>query len=242
MNWRIGGIVAFWFLVGVIVYVIIKNWGVEYWWDPVTWQIVAAIATWLLAGGVVFVILQVQQMKRSTNAQLAVDLSRELRGIEVRENFLLIYRSIYEDNTLKDRKHRQELTESEYRKIGDIVDLFELLGILVGRGIIDESLAIKLFKGPVIRCWTRLRQLIERRREDRGHYAKYFQDFAKLCVKYQMEHDSKNEWTKLQIDDEPPEYVVEELKNELLSKKELRIAKLKRTLSSVRNHSLRERI
>ena len=80
MNWKAGILVATWFLVGVVIFAITKN-----------WEIVAAIATWILAGGIIFAIVQVQQARKSTNAQIAVGLFRELRN----EKALRMLRSIY---------------------------------------------------------------------------------------------------------------------------------------------------
>ena len=68
MNWKAGFLVAIWFLVGVILFSVFKD-----------WQVVAAIATWLLAGGITFAIVQVQQARRSTNAQLAVEFFQRLK-------------------------------------------------------------------------------------------------------------------------------------------------------------------
>ena len=52
------------------------------WATSQNWTILAAIGTWLLAGGIVFAIVQVREARKSTNAQLAVELFRELRSKE----------------------------------------------------------------------------------------------------------------------------------------------------------------
>ena len=197
------------------------------------WVALGAIATCVLAVSIFLAIWQAGEARRNRNAQLAVDLSQEFRGIETREVFRLIYYSIYEgDDVLKDRRRGQQLNELEYRKVADVIDRMELVGVLVARGIVDESLAIGLFKRPLIGCWARLSGFIDRRREERGYYARYFQDSAKRCVKYQIEHDPRKEWIKLTIDNQPEEDLVKQLQYELLSPFERRTAYGKRWVRS----------
>jgi hypothetical protein len=197
------------------------------------WVAFEAIATCILAGGILFVILQIWEQRRGRNAQLAISLSQEFRGIETREIFRLIYYSIYEDGILKDTRSGQQLSESEYRKVADVIDKLEFIGVLVAGGIVDASLAINLFKGPSIRCWACLSGFIEGRREERGHYARYFQDFVKRSVKYQIEHDPRKEWTKLTLDKSLEKALVNELQFELLSPYERRIGYNKRWVKSL---------
>lgn len=197
------------------------------------WVAFGAIATCVLAIGILFVIWQIWEERRGRNAQVAISLYQEFRGIETREIFRLIYYSIYENGMLKDTRSGQKLSEVEYRKVADVIDRLEFLGVLVAGGIIDASLAINLFKGPAIRGWACLSGFIERRREERGHYARYFQDFVKRSVRYQIEHDPREEWTKLTIDEPLEEDLVNGLQFELLSPYERRIGYSKRWAKSL---------
>jgi hypothetical protein len=205
-----------------------------------TWVTVQAIATCVLAVGIGIAVWQVRETRKSTAAQFAIDLSRKLHEIG-RKTFLLVYCVLCEDDVLKDKRNGREISESSRITIGNIIDHFELLGTLVAHGIIDKKIAINLFKGPVIRYWSRLEPLVKRRREIRGYYSKYFEYFTKQCVKYQIEHDPTCEWVKIQINDEPYENLIEKLQVKLLSNKELTITKFNRSLRSFWNHALREK-
>lgn len=173
MNWKAGFLVTIWFLVGVIIFAITKD-----------WQIVAAIATWLLAGGIVFAIVQVQQMRRSTNAQLAVELFRELRDKDLLNTFRKIYQlrpadieRLLTNTNKKDEELRHE--------IEGVLDKFEMLGGLVNRRIIDESLAIEVFAGPpALRCWYQIVKYIKEEQGRRGCYCENYEDFARCSLEY----------------------------------------------------------
>ena len=145
----------------------------SYWeWE---WQVLTGIATWLLAGGVVFAILQVQQMKRSTNAQLTVDLFRDFRSDAEVKQFRLIY-------ALKPENFGN-LGDSERKTIGHVCDMHDMLGALVVSGIIDERLAIEVFAGrPALRCWYKLCKYIRELQKDQGYYAEWYEAFARLCL------------------------------------------------------------
>jgi hypothetical protein len=172
------------------------------------WIELEAIATWVLAGSLFFVILQVYEARKSTNAQLAVNFY-EFNTREIENILSKIYQS------------KPENVENEVPKedIERVLDNMETLGILVKEGILDEKLAIRLFGGWPIRAWSRLSDYVELRRKERGHYSRYAEDFAKRSIKYQIQHDPKDEWTSLTIEGRK-ENLVEDLAKKLLSSRE----------------------
>ena len=141
------------------------------------WTALEATATWLLAGGVFFAILQVYQAKKSTNAQLAVDLFRELRSDETKNTLRFIYKFKSGD--------AERLGAAERNKIDSVIDKFELLGALVNQGIIDERLAIEAFAGPpALRCWYQLVSYIREQEKIRGFFITNYEDFTRSAVEY----------------------------------------------------------
>ena len=179
MNWRTGFLVAIWFLVGVIIFVITKD-----------WQIVAAIGTWLLAGGLIFAILQVRQMGKNTNAQVAVELFKELRKEEILKTLRKIYRRKPTDlkrllNISTEEENKEDATLRD--DIEKVTDNLELLGALVAQEIFDTKIAIEAYSGStVLRCWYKLKEYIEEVRKQRGGlYCKYLEDFAWRTWDYQ---------------------------------------------------------
>ncbi len=167
MNWRTGFLVVIWFLVGVIIFVIVKD-----------WQIVAAIGTWLLAGGLIFAIQQINQARKSTNAQLAMDLFRELRSKTALERLRYIY-------SLPPKEDGKYLSTIHKDNIDSVLNRLTTLGILVNEGIIDTSLAIEGFSGPaVLRCWYQLLNYIKHLQQERGDYYENYEGFVSHCLKY----------------------------------------------------------
>jgi hypothetical protein len=155
------------------------------WWlSKGNWQVVTAIATWFLALGVAYAFLQVQQARRSTNAQIAVGLFENLRDEKIlKTEWDIIYKNDRKviKGFLDDDKKKEE-TE----KIGRVLDWLDILGILVKKDIVDKDLAIMGFAGvTAVRCWYRLVDFIREMQSERkrGFYAEYYEDFTHECMK-----------------------------------------------------------
>jgi hypothetical protein len=162
------------------------------------WTAVAAIATCVLAGSVFLAILQVRQTRRSTNAQLAVQLFKELRSKETLE----IIRYIY---SLKSVGSGAHLSEQHKQDINYVIDRLELLGGLVGMGIIDKKLAIEAYAGTAsIRCWYQIHQYIKQIRRERGYYAENYEALARLSLDYYQKNKIKVAFYKTGEKDKEP--------------------------------------
>jgi len=154
-----------------------------YWdWGWTGWAAIAAIATGVLAIGV-FVGFwrakkQLEVTRDSTNAQLAVELFRELRSHDA----LQIIRFIY---GLEPEEKVENLSTIDKYNIDYLLDRLDLLGALVNRGIIDSPLAIEGFGGPaVLRCWFQLVHYIKSNQKKRGYYVENYEAFARLSLDY----------------------------------------------------------
>ena len=115
------------------------------------WSAVQAIATCVLAAGIGVAIWQIiitrENTRKSTSAQLAVELLRELRSEEVKDHLRYIYNLSPKD--------MQYLRNRDKNLIESVFDKFHLLGDLVERGIIEKRFATEL--GPAaLRCWYQL--------------------------------------------------------------------------------------
>ena len=209
------------YLLGLVV------WGaglVFVWWlSKGEWLVVSAVATWFLALGVAYAFLQLQQARKSTKAQLAVELFRELRSDETLEKLRFIY-GLKPREIINLPDEERERNKDKHDIIDHVLDRFELLGALVSQGIIDERLAIEAYGGPpVLKCWHQLGEnYIKKIRSQRGLFCKYVEDFAKRTVKYQLKRVPKDEWICF-LKEIPPERdddkinLIETLKNDLLS-------------------------
>jgi hypothetical protein len=167
------------------------------------WQVLTGFATWVLAGGVGAAIWQIRQARKSTNAQVAMDLFRELRS----DRALGILRYIY---GLPPRMDRKSLLPVHNKNIEYVLNRLGILGILVDEDIIDRSLAVEGYSGAaVLRCWYQLFSYIKDLRDERGDYIDNYEGFVRLClehfkkehikVKFKNDYDNvKNLVTKLQ--------------------------------------------
>jgi len=170
-------------------------WAIILWVAPIiiigitcqNWQLLVAIATWFLAGGIFVAIWQIivtrENARKGTNAQLAVELSRELSSEEVRNTLRDIYRLPESVQNLRSCGKN----DSEIHDIDSVLHRFNLLGALVSQGIFDERLAIEAYGGvPVLKCWYQLREYIRRERDRRSSlFCKYMEDFAWRTWEYQ---------------------------------------------------------
>ena len=177
------------------------------------WTAVGALATIVLAGGVLLAFWQIIQTKKSTNAQIAVELFRELRN----KKALQVLRSIY---NLKPQEDIETLPQGFKDNMDFVLDRLQLLGKLVYKGIINKSLAIEGFGGPaILRCWFQLAPYIWKIQKDRGFYVEDYEILANDCLKYfkdrSIEVSFKNRYIYIQD-------LVKELQNKKLRPRNLK--------------------
>ncbi len=137
----------------------------------------SGFATWILTGGVALTIIQIKEARKSTNAQIAVDLFDKLRDEETKNTLRFIY-SI-------DRNNFPILRIIDSYRIENLIDKFELLGALANEEIVDKHLAIESYAGPpAIRCWFQLADFLRKMNKKRGFYDIDFEDFVRRSIEY----------------------------------------------------------
>jgi hypothetical protein len=176
----------------LIVLIIAIGFISSYWlWN---WKILETIATWLLGAGVVAAIVQIadnryraeeqakqarkstDEARKSTNAQIAMELFRELRAEKAIEKM----RSVY-----KIESHAKYLSESEKNDVDYILDRLDTLGNLVKMNIIDEILAFETYGGPpALRFWYKIKEYIRKVQKERGYYGENFEGFVRASIEY----------------------------------------------------------
>jgi hypothetical protein len=178
MNWRLSGIAAVWLLVAFLIYSFIKKGLIgDYFWDEHIWEVIAAVATWLVTLGIAFAFIQIRQARKSTNAQIALELFKELRSDEA----LKILRFIYGLNP----KEPGIVYLADRYRVEYILDRFDVLAVLVRKGIIDPELAIDAYAGvTVLRCWYVLHSFVDEIRADRKYFGYNFEGFSNECIEY----------------------------------------------------------
>jgi hypothetical protein len=191
------------------------------------WTAIEAIATLVLVAGVAFAALQVKQARLSTNAQIAVELFRELRSEESKDTLRLIYgirayneqadEGLPEKILLPKEVDVEKLPRNDLYRIEELLNKYNMLGGLVNRGIIDSSLAIEIFAGPpALRCWFQLGNYVRKKQEKRGFFCENFEDFTKSSLDY---FRNVNRYINLLKDEDNKEDKVIELVGFFLNKK-----------------------
>ncbi len=164
------------------------------------WNTVVAIGTWvstfIIALGIGFGFLQLREARLGTNAQVAMDMFRELRSDKSIEIFHFIYGL--------DPKNPAIVYVTDIDRINYLLDRFDFLAVLVNKGIIEKDLAIDPYAGvPALRCWYILYDYINETRKIRKYFGDNFEGFTNECIKYFDEHDIeigfKNQY--VEIDD-----------------------------------------
>jgi hypothetical protein len=138
-----------------------------------------SIPALILAWGVVVAIWQINETRKSTKAQLVVEVFRELRNPDTIETLREIYELTQDD--------LQDMPIEKSKKIDHIIDKYAALEIWAAKGIIDKEIAVEV--GPtVLRCWYRLHSYIENTRRQRGYYGDNFEALVRLA----LDHFRKN--------------------------------------------------
>jgi hypothetical protein len=154
-NWLIV-LTIIWFIVGfVLVFIFLSIY------KMVNWEVLTGFATWILVGGVAVASWQINQARKSTNAQLTVGYYWKFREDKAVEKL----RSIYALGS----KAFKDLQANKKKEIDYVLDWLDKLGALVVRNILDKQLAIEVFAGlPALRCWYKLSEYIKEERKNRG--------------------------------------------------------------------------
>ena len=149
------------------------------WWlSKGNWQLVGAIATWFLALGVAYAFLQIREAKKSTNAHVAIEISRELRD----EDNIALLGEIY---SYQPKHLKEELSNERIRKIERVINRLSMLGVFVAKDIIDEELAIKYMAGTTaLRCWYQLHSYIKETQQKRGYFGEDYENFVRRSLDY----------------------------------------------------------
>lgn len=154
--------------------------------ELIFWQKVAAIATIVLASSVFIAFWQIKQGRRSTDAQIAMGLFRELRHKETIDKLRLVYKLTENDlGNLSDKTKKDNDIENKRNAIDYLLDRLDTLGNLVAKGIIDKKLAIETYGGPpALRFWYKLKDYIRDEQNRRGYYGESFEGFVRLSLDY----------------------------------------------------------
>lgn len=143
--------------------------------DLTFWTAIYAIGTLIIAAGVIVTFWQIGLTRRSTNAEIAIQLFRELRE----DRHLEILRDVYK------LIPGEYIIKKQQNDIDYLLDRFNLLGSLTRLKIIHKKLAIEAYGGPaILRCWYQLSKHIREQQSERGYYIEDFEDLANRTWKY----------------------------------------------------------
>jgi hypothetical protein len=154
------------------------------------WTAVGAIATCVLAAGIGVAIWQIIETRcstakqlntarLSTNAHVAIEISRELRS----EENLNALREIY---SYRPEHLEGVLDKARINKVESVVNRLSMLASFVVEGLIDEAIAIETIGGvTALRCWYQLHSYVREAQRNRGsHFGEYYEDFVRRSLNY----------------------------------------------------------
>jgi hypothetical protein len=171
-NWLLA-LTIIWLTIGlalIIIYLFLFG--------KVNWQVLTGFATWVLAGGVFLAFWQIREARKSTNAQIAMNLFRELRNDKTLGKVRYIY-------SLQPNEDGKCITEKHKHDIDYVLDRLDILSILVDEGIVDKRIAIDGYAGvTTLRCWYVLHQYIWQVRKERKYFSENVEAFTNLCLEY----------------------------------------------------------
>ena len=136
-----------------------------------------SIPALILGWGVGVAIWQIIEARKSTNAQIAMDLFRELRDKKTMAEIRKIY----------DLPDNYSEPKDEYQKgiIEYLISRLNVLGVLVEKGLIDKELAPNAYAGTTsLRCWYKLHKYIWKERCKRKYFGEYFEDYTNRCCQH----------------------------------------------------------
>ena len=203
-----------WLIIGIVL--LCTNWL----WD---WIVIQAIATWVLAAGIGVAIWQIiitgrsnrQQLeasRRSTNAHVALEISRELRS----GDNLNLLREVY---SYKPEHLEGKIPKDRMNSVELIINRLGMIGALVIEDIIDEGLVISTIAGTTsLRCWYQLHKYVKETRKQRGYFGEHFEDLAKRSLEFFISSGSQVLFS-VEGDEDSVDLVAELQKDELCPKK-----------------------
>ena len=171
-----------WYVLGIII-ALLGGGFFAVWQVFKDWTAVGAIATCILAGGIFVAIWQIREARRSTQAQIAMDLFRELRDKKTMKQLRDIIYKLSDDYSEPKDEYQKGIIEY-------LISRLNVLGILVENGFIDKELAPEAYAGTTsLRCWYKLHKYIWKERDDRKYFGDYFEAYANRCCRYFEDND-----------------------------------------------------
>lgn len=204
-------------------------------WEAISGFITAGILLLTIFITASFYLRQVRASRRSTIAQLVVELFQTLRDPETIEILRYIYKTDF----------TYEIHSTDKKNVEWLLDWLDLTGHLVKRGIIDDYLAVESFAGaPTLRCWYQLETFIDDLRKQRGgRYSRGLQYYVRCIIKYQIEHMPYDQWICFeQYPSKKNIKLIDELQHRrnLISENELRIVYCRRMIRNIQRRICRK--
>jgi hypothetical protein len=150
------------------------------------WTTAAAVGTFfVIAATAVAALIQLRHMRGNNQIAAALAINQVTEGDE----FQMARRSIHENlpDRLKDINYRQELARTGRvgREMQFVGNYYELIGIFVKNGLVDEKLACEMWSNEIIGDWKLMAPVIAillRKREPFGW--ENFEYMVSLCQRW----------------------------------------------------------
>lgn len=123
------------------------------------------------------------RLARHTNLlPVMIDMFREFRGREFKEQLGYIEERLWEDCPPQDTG-TVDLPEAAKERVVSVASFFNTVGLLVAHGVIGKVIPASYMGGSVLRAWSRLAPYIQTERVRRGdpNYYCFFEHLAAVA-------------------------------------------------------------
>ncbi|GAA2589594.1 hypothetical protein GCM10010435_80250 [Winogradskya consettensis] len=145
-------------------------------------SLVVSILALAVSGGVA--VRQLVRMRHSNMLPVALDLFREFRTGQFRDNMRYIVEDLWTEHPPGDDTGILDLPDNDRARVIPVVSYFNNVGVLVANGVVDETVVRGFMGQSVLRAWDRAAPYLRAERLHRADpsYNAFFEHLAARCI------------------------------------------------------------
>lgn len=155
------------------------------------WDMITALSTVFMSLvifiTVIFALLQLIEIKKARRFDAFLNIAKFLQRDDIREARLFLLSKLWKDVNIKD------ISPDDDYKLGKALSIFEALGEMVSKKVVEKELILGQYQDTIIRSWEQVEQLIFQYREKWGsNIRKKFEFLYNEAKKRQMKNLENN--------------------------------------------------
>lgn len=137
--------------------------------------VAAAVQAVVVVIAAVYALLQVRESRRSSDLASLTHLYAQIDSDSAREDRRRLHNELPADLT-------GVLSAEQYALLYRVVGIFNFLGDLIAKKLLDFDLIADSHARPISRNWQRLEPWIRQQRQHEAHFAAAFEGLGKRCA------------------------------------------------------------